>query len=204
MKSIDIYQILLKLNVDSVTTNDVCTKLNIEKSAASKSLRRLALSGYMIQLKRGLWCFKEKSDLFKIPQILTAPFPSYISLQTALYLHGMISQMSSIIYAVSIARTQKYVNALGTFSIHHIQPDIFRGYEQDIKTGINLATPEKALFDFCYLNPAKSHLFHALPELELPDNFRFAELNQFLQKIQSEKKRKITEHQIEQVLKNIV
>jgi hypothetical protein len=38
-------------------------------------------------------------------------------------------------------------------------------------SGGRLATPEKALVDFLYLAPARSRLFRALPELELPARF---------------------------------
>lgn len=36
---------------------------------------------------------------------------------------------------------------VGTFSIHHVAPEIFGGFEETGR-GAKLATPEKALFDF--------------------------------------------------------
>lgn len=56
-------------------------------------------------------------------EYLTGPFPSYVSPQTALFYHEMISQIPHIIYAVSLARTRQYKTPLGNVSIHHLQPD---------------------------------------------------------------------------------
>ena len=41
-----------------------------------------------------------------IPEHLASPFPAYVSLQSALYYHGMISQIPAVTYAVSLARTR--------------------------------------------------------------------------------------------------
>lgn len=45
------------------------------------------------------------------------------------------------------------------------------GYESYGKNNVLMATPEKALFDTCYLSPAKSRRFGSLTELELPVHF---------------------------------
>jgi predicted transcriptional regulator of viral defense system len=48
---------------------------------------------------------------------LTAPFPAYVSLQSALYLHGMVSQVPAVTYAVMLARARRFVTPLGTVAI---------------------------------------------------------------------------------------
>ena len=57
-----------------------------------------------------------------------------MSLQSALYLHGMISQVPTVTYAVSLARTRRFVTTLGTVSVHHVQPPFFFGF-QDVGHG---------------------------------------------------------------------
>ena len=110
-------------------------------------------------------------DPLALPEYLTFPFPAYVSLQSALYLHGMIPQIPSVTYAVSLARTRRYVTPLGTVSVHHVGPRFFFGHEETGRRGGRLATPEKALVDFLYLAPARSRLFRALPELDWPRTF---------------------------------
>ena len=44
-------------------------------------------------------------------------------------------------------------------------------YEVHPMLGVKIASPEKALLDALYLRPARSRLFRALPELELPRTF---------------------------------
>jgi predicted transcriptional regulator of viral defense system len=90
-----------------------------------------------------------------LSEYLAAPFPGYISMQSALYYHGMISQVPAITYSVSPARTHIFKTSLGTFSIHHINPSFFFGYEPVGKFGIKMATPEKALLDFLYYGTGK-------------------------------------------------
>ena len=110
-----------------------------------------------------------------MPEYLTAPLTSYVSLQTALHRRGLIEQIPEVVYAVSLARTQRVKTTAGTFSMHHLAPEVFGGYEETGR-GAKLATAEKALFDFAHLSSGRSRLFTSLPELELPRGFRRKEL----------------------------
>ena len=46
-------------------------------------------------------------------------------LQTALHLHGMVEQIPEVFYAVSLARTQRITTSVGSFSVHHIAPELY-------------------------------------------------------------------------------
>lgn len=136
-------------------TADVMGLLDVNKDHASQILSRLAGSGHLLRLKRGTWLIARTRDPLPLVGYLTAPLPSYISLQTALYHHGMISQMPTVIYCVSLARTRVYATPVGTFSVHHISAPFFCAYEQHGVKGVQMATPEKALLDFLYLSSTK-------------------------------------------------
>lgn len=153
------------------TTSDAAACLHVPNGHASVMLARLAAAGQLIRLRRGVWALPNRVDPLALPEHLTSPFPAYVSLQSALYLHGMISQMPATIYAVSLARTRRFTTPLGTVSVHHVQPAFFFGFKDAGRAGGRLATPEKALIDFLYLTPARSKLFRALPELEWPTGF---------------------------------
>ena len=120
---------------------------------------------------------------------LTAPFPSYVSLQSALYFHGIISQIPNVIYAVSVGRTRVFRTPLGTVSIHHLQPEFFFGFEVMETAGVAMATPEKALLDYLYLRPARSNLFRSLPELDLRSTFNIKLARRMIRRIPSVRRR---------------
>ena len=171
MTLLDALSTLASMGATVFATSDAAARLRVPNGHASVMLARLAASGHVIRLRRGVWALPNRVDPLALPEYLTAPFPSYVSLQSALYLHGMISQMPAVTYAVSLARTRRFTTPLGTVSVHHVQPAFFFGFEEAGRAGGRLATPEKALVDFLYLTPARSNLFRALPELEWPKRF---------------------------------
>lgn len=202
MKTIDALTRLAELRASVFTTNDAAAALQLTRPHASKTLARLAMARQVLRLRRGYWGFPDKIDPLTLPALLTAPAPCYISLQSALYSHGMISQVSKRIYAVSSARTQAFSTPLGAISIHHVKPSFFGGFEVNARTGIAMATPEKALVDFLYLSPTRSRLFAALPELELPKGFRRSLALKFTRLIDSSCRRKIVFERLDALLNN--
>ncbi len=193
LKLLDYYRRLDDLKINVITTRNAAVYLNISNEHASQLLSRLVDNKLIIRLKSGLWGFVDRIEPLMLPELLTAPLPSYISLQTALYYHGMISQIPVTIYAVSLARTKKYQTALGTVSIHHIQPSFFRDYTELGDYQVKMATPEKALIDILYLSPGKSYLFKSLPEIELPRKFNIAQANRIIKHIVSVRRRTLVE-----------
>lgn len=203
MKLTDVHAHLKKLGVPVFRTADAMAYLNIKKDHASKLLVRLKDSSHIVRLKRGLWVFPERLEPLELPEHLTAPFPSYISMQSALYYHGMISQIPAITYSVSPARTRVFKTPLGIFSIHHISPLFFFGYEPVGKSGIKMAIPEKALLDFLYMSPAKSKLFCSLPELELPRKFNSKLMRQMIKRISSAGRRTLLKKRLQELMTKV-
>lgn len=203
MRIIDAQAKLLSLNQKIIQTMDAAACLNISRMHASKILGRLASANLVISIGRGLWALSKQIDPLVLPEYLTSPLPSYISLQTALYYHGMISQIPSVIYAVSLARTRQYHTPFGTISIHHISSDFFMEYTVlDSQTNIKIATPEKALLDLFYLTPARSKLFAALPELEIPKNFDKKKAYRLINKIPFAKRRTLVKNKLDYILRD--
>ncbi len=189
MQATAVLKKLKQLNQLCLQTRDVAALLNLSTAGASKILARLAQHHHLLHIHRGLWAFPEKLNPLALPEYLTAPFPTYISLQTALYHHGMISQLPTVIYAVSLARTRKFITPAGEFSIHHLDAKFFFGFELLPGTLIKMATPEKALIDIFYLSSAKTQLFKSLPEIELPKNFNIKTAHTIISCIPSTRRR---------------
>lgn len=181
---------LQDLRAPVVTTADGATLLGVSVDAANKTLKRLAKVGLILPLRHGLWGIGKTIDPLLLPDYVTAPYPSYVSLQSALYLHGMISQIPQVTYVVSLDRTQRIRTSVGTLSIHRVAPSFFGGFEL-LDSAVKLATPEKALLDVFYLSGTRSRLFATLPELELPRGFRFSEARSWLERIPSRRLRTV-------------
>mgnify|MGYP000848194122 CR=1 FL=1 len=184
-------------------TADVTAHLDVNPANASQIMLRLARHGYVQRIKRGLWSLADTEPM-AIVSHLTAPFPAYISLQSALYHHGMISQIPDVVYCVSLARTRVYHTPLATVSVHHVPDTLYFGYERLGNGAFNMATPEKALVDFCYLGPTKSRLFAALPELEVPHDFSHKRLQWMMARISDPKRRAHVQLRINRLLQGKV
>lgn len=187
MRLIEALRNIQQLGLPIVSTRDVAVCLEISNGHASKLLERLAGSKQLVHLGRGLWVVEKSLNPFLVPQYLVAPFPAYISLQTALYYHDMIDQIPSVVYAISLARTRRFQTPLGDVGIYHVAPSFFFGFEFEERSGVAMATPEKALLDFLYLGCGKTSLFKALPEIELPERFSHAKARKMIDKIESKR-----------------
>ena len=185
MKSLDVNQKLRDTGAVALGTADVAALLGMNSSHASKVMERVCGSSEVVRLKRGVWGFSDRLEPLRLPEHLTSPLPCYVSLQSALFYHGIISQIPEVVYAVSTARTHRWVTPLATVSIHHLAPSFFFGFETVGNGSINMATPEKALLDCLYLSPAKSRLFAQLPELDLQQGFDIREAKRLLKRLTS-------------------
>jgi len=200
MRLIEAYKKIKDLNLPLFQTSDVSLGLKINKLHGSQILTRLTKEKLIIKLSKGKYAFSEKINPFLLPSFLTYPKFSYISLQSALYYHGMISQIPSVIYAVSLDRTKKIKTPIGVLSIHSLIPDFFFGYKLYGKDNFPMATPEKAILDFFYISPAKTLLFQSLPEIELPKDFNFKLAFEWSDKIPSKQRRTLVRQKLKKLM----
>ena len=185
MRAIEAKRRLYDAGVPAMGTADAAMLLGMTSSHASRVLERLADAGQVVRLKRGVWGISERLDQLQVPEHLTAPQACYISLQSALFFHEMISQIPNVVYAVSPARTRRWETPLATVSVHHVDPSFFYGFETVNNGKVKMATPEKALLDCLYLSPAKSRLFASLPELHLEGVFDAGAAERLLDQLDS-------------------
>jgi predicted transcriptional regulator of viral defense system len=164
-------------------------------------LGRLAKSGLVRRLRAGIWKIGPapvSADV--VLPVLTRPYPSYISLWSALFDHGMLDQIPRSVYATSLDRPQTIKTSIGEYRIHHVHPDLFGGFEGQTAVRAGRATPEKALFDTVYVLSTRSGTV-TLPELELPSNFDDAELRHWLGLVPSSRIRSMTERNLTRILR---
>jgi predicted transcriptional regulator of viral defense system len=200
MNSRDAYARLSKLGVPVFETAEAAALLGQSVQAASKTLARLAASGLVTRVRSGTWCIDDSLPPLRLAQYLAAPYPSYLSLYTALRLQGMVQQIPGITYVVTLGRSRFLRTRRGAFSLHHVAPGLFGGFVE--RDGVPIATAEKALFDIAYLAGGRSRLKVGVPELELPKSFRRRQLSHWLGRIPSKRGRSLVSARLSKMLKS--
>ncbi|MGV1048451.1 MAG: type IV toxin-antitoxin system AbiEi family antitoxin domain-containing protein [Solirubrobacterales bacterium] len=169
MRATEAYGDLSRLDRPIVTTREAAARWHAQQRAAGQRLRAMEEAGLVRRLRRGLWALDPEIDPFVVPPFLTAPLPAYVSFWSALSQHGLIEQIPREISVASLDRARRVATTVGTYSIHHLDPGLFDGFEGTEQTGY-LASAEKSLFDSVYIRAAAgSRAF--FPELRLPPGF---------------------------------
>ncbi len=189
MRGTDAYADLRRMGSPVLTTRDAADRLGLSVPSANHLLARLVSAGLAVRLRHGLWSLEESVDPMTLPEHVTFPHPSYVSLHSALWHRGLVEQVPSVIYLVSLGRPRRVSTRVATFSVHRVPPEIFGGFDVVGPGGVHLATPEKALFDTFYLANAKSRLFADLPELDLSPPFDAARMRSWIAQIRDSRRR---------------
>jgi len=158
MKLIEIAKKLTTINKKILSSTDLMKVLNsTNKNTIYITIGRLVEKGILKKLSKGLYINVAKPpDKFEIANHLYSP--SYVSLESALYRHGVIAQAPYVITSVTPKKTKRK-NAEGTdFEYVHIASKYFFGYRND--NNVLIATREKALLDLLYLIAKKSRRFN--------------------------------------------
>ena len=136
--------------------------------------------GLVLELKRGLYVLNENdrkitpSRVFMANQLYT---PSYVSTEYALMFYDLIPERVADVTSVSTRKTASFGNGFGLFVYQHIGPRSFSGYvEEKDENGYSffIATPEKAIVDFIYLNLSR---FRRGETDVFTESFRFQNLD---------------------------
>jgi hypothetical protein len=201
MNQIEALRRLRRLGAPVFETRDASALLDVTPANANMILRRLADQDLITHLARGRWAMGALPR-FALPELISAPYPAYVSMQSALFHRGLIEQVPAVVYAVTLGKPRRVSTPLGTISFHRMPAELFLGFEIE-PDGSKIATAEKALFDTLYLSPARSRLFARLPELELPRQFRWQELRELAALVKFARRRVHIVRRIEQLERDL-
>jgi predicted transcriptional regulator of viral defense system len=124
-------------------------------------LTRWQAKGLVLKLKRGVYILRKDERMIRPSEQYIANqlyVPSYVSMEYALGLYGLIPERVHDITSITTRKTMRIKNDIGTFVYQHIKPAAFRGFHSGLDdAGLTyfIADPEKAIVDFCYLNLGK-------------------------------------------------
>jgi len=173
-------------------------------------LARWHKAGKLIQLKKGTYLIAEpyrRTRPFEPFLAALLKYPSYVSLEKALSIHGLIPEGVPVVTSVTPKRPGEYRSEAGIFQYRSIQSSLFWGYQAIHKGGRPnsgqtgfLARPEKALLDLVYLNRVR-HLEDYFEELRL-QNLESINLNRLTNDAKRFGKKRIL--QAARILKSII
>ncbi len=126
--------------------------------------------GYIIKLKNGVYAHSSAAASLMSEYIAFNLYqPSYVSLEWALSKYGLIPEMVYNCTSVTTKTTRSFKNKFGAFSFRSVKKELFFGYNKIHKDGqvYLMAEPEKALFDYAYLNSSQINNKDDISELRL-------------------------------------
>lgn len=159
---IEILQQLGKQGGKILTSQSLSLASGLREEATRKALRRLEMKGYVKRLGKMLYANNLlPPSIEEVAMILGRP--CYISLESGLERHGLISQMPLVLTCASAVESGGRGTPFGEILFHRLRPSLFFGYTMD--NGVLSAAPEKALLDFIYINLKTKGGLPALDEL---------------------------------------
>jgi predicted transcriptional regulator of viral defense system len=170
---------------------------NVDPVDVRRQLSRWAGNGRLYRLRRGLYALappyrKVKAHPFVVANRMVRP--SYVSLQSALAIHGLIPESVPVTTSITTGRPGEFSTPLGTFVFRHVRTPLFQGFrevEMDTLQSAFVATPEKALLDLLYLEKGSdSEAYLAELRLEIDGGFDLEELERFSRIFRSGKVRR--------------
>jgi predicted transcriptional regulator of viral defense system len=150
------------------------------QKAIPSQISNFAKNGDIIRLKNGLYLIaSRKNDVVSEYAASRLYDPSYVSLEWALYKHGLMPDIPFSVTSVTTKTTRDFQTPIGLFIYRSVKPDLFFGYEKKedvLGQPYLLALPEKALLDYLYLNLSRLHDCEDIDGLRL-DPFTMKELD---------------------------
>ncbi len=137
---------------------NISTIKSIEKNVISlkNNINKWVKKEYLYKLKNNLYILNKMDRKIQVNSLFVANnlyFPSYISLEYALFYYGLIPETVYEITSITTLKTRIFENILGRFSYSSIKKDLFWGIKtikDENNFNILIATPEKAILDFFY------------------------------------------------------
>ncbi len=170
------------------TTAQIAELSGTSLSNASRDLSGLAKQGLITRIRRGLWAVTDHPDFSPyavVPFLFAEPKSGYVSLLTAMNLHGMVEQIPHRVHVMTTSQRPTLRTPVATYDFHQLQRALFGGFSPYRETGsFEIASPEKTLFDTLYLSVRRGRRFSHLPEVHLDPNFSEAEVLHWIGRIE--------------------
>ena len=143
--------------------SDVAQIFSVSPQAMRNQLSRWKKQELLVELRRGLYALgrgERQTPLSREVVAANIYQPSYISLDSALSHYKMIPEKVTPVTSVTTRKTKSFHNEEGMFTYRHLKTGLYFGFEfKKDEHGFPyfIASPEKALLDYLYLNLGRIH-----------------------------------------------
>jgi len=169
------------------STQDVTRITGLQRSNTSRDLARMASEGLITRIRRGLWAVSGHPDfspLAVVPHLFDGEQTGYVSVLSALSLHGLIEQIPRRVHVISQKQRPRLETPVGTFEFHRISENLFGGFSPYGSLGLfDIASPEKALFDTFYVSARRGKRYSHLPEVTIDPGFSEKDVDDWIGRI---------------------
>lgn len=129
--------------------SDLCKLSGLSVSSMRRATGRLEKLG--ILKKAGKELYLNTLVPFSLERLSTVVYsPSYISNESALFFHGVLSQGPQVLTCVTTRSPRECETGIGTIFYQHVKSSLFFGYKKN--EDYFMAEPEKAVLDLIYLS----------------------------------------------------
>jgi predicted transcriptional regulator of viral defense system len=165
-------------NLQNLWGSNIYTTKVIAKRMVDKKL--------ITRIDRGYYALSEEFNIYELANIIISP--SYVSLNSSLFYHGISFQVSNIITSVSLLSYQRKIRKM-IFKYYSMKDLLFFNLEGiSYKDNLAITRPERAILDCLY--------FNLLPNIDNSDKLNisyFKKISLFYPKTTQEKLRKFLE-----------
>lgn len=129
-----------------------------DDSHERRSIGLLVKKGAITRVKKGLYLWGEKAYSREVLSNLIFG-PSYVSLEYALFYHGLTPERVEVVTAVTTKKKKEFETPVGLFTYEHLNAEVYPWGQTLIQTenGFTamMASPEKAILDTIALRMKK-------------------------------------------------
>ncbi len=150
--------------------------------------KRMTDKGLIFRISKGYYSLNKDFNDYELANLIISP--SYLSLHSSLFYHGVSFQISNIVSSVAFLSYQKKVKEK-FFKYYAMKKSLFFNLEGvNYRDNLSIACPERAILDSFY--------FGLLPNMDNPENINPTYLREISLYYPKEVQKKI-----EQLLKNL-
>jgi predicted transcriptional regulator of viral defense system len=147
MKGIEFLKVLKKINKPFYTIADLEKITGLQRNSLYIALKRWAAGGFIERVAQGIYL--PMGSVISMETLAAQLYiPNYLSFESALSGYGILNLIPYTITFATPRKTKKYLLRKQEIEFRQIARDLFFGFE--MKSGIYIASPEKAFLDEVY------------------------------------------------------
>jgi predicted transcriptional regulator of viral defense system len=147
MKGIELLKIFQRMNKSFYTIADLEKITGLSRNSLYIALERWKTQGFIERVGQGIYL--PIGITTSVENIASQLYiPNYLSFESALAKYGILNLIPYTITFATTRKTRKYTLRKQEIEFRQITPKLFFGFE--MKNGIYIASPEKALLDEVY------------------------------------------------------